>query len=234
MSGFTDEPARTEKGAGGLRSRKKAQRRQDILNVAGRLFNENGFDATTMVEIAEKTGVSPPTVFNYFGTKENILTALLFEGTARVRVQHLAQRPRPDLPFVDIVTRLLCELTENTMQIAGKRVWRYAESANIRRIGTDFQRQFAASDLALLRLIRAYLDDYTLVLRNKRPADYAFLAQMTYDLWTARYFEFIKDDEMTIATHFERLKADVAIWVDMLFDDAIAQSTARQGVKVAQ
>ena len=214
-----------------MRSRKKAQRRQDILNVAGRLFNDNGFDATTMVEIAENTGVSPPTVFNYFGSKENILSALLFEGTARVRVQHLSQRPREDEPFVDILTRLLCELTDNTMRIAGKRVWRYAESANIRRVGTEFQKQFAESDLALLRLIRAYLGDYLLVLRNESRADYDFLAQMIYDLWTARYFEFIKDDSMTIEAHYDRLREDVATWVHMLFDDEVAQATAKQNAE---
>ncbi|MEM1289832.1 MAG: helix-turn-helix domain-containing protein [Pseudomonadota bacterium] len=228
MSDLSDPLSKTETPDTGLRSRKKAQRRQDILSVAGRLFNDNGFDATTMVEIAESTGVSPPTVFNYFGSKENILSALLFEGTARVRVEHLAQRPREDQPFVDILTRLLCELTENTMRIAGKRVWRYAESANIRRVGTEFQKQFAELDFALLRLIRAYLGDYTLVLRCKQPADYDFLAQMVYDLWTARYFEFIKDDSMTIEAHYGRLREDVATWVDMLFDDAVAQATARQ------
>ena len=231
MSDLSDPLSKDETPETGLRSRKKAQRRQDILSVAGRLFNDNGFDATTMVEIAENTGVSPPTVFNYFGSKENILSALLFEGTARVRVEHLAQRPREDQPFVVILTRLLCELTENTMRIAGKRVWRYAESANIRRVGTEFQKQFAESDLALLRLIRAYLGDYTLVLRSKRPADYDFFAQMVYDLWTARYFEFIKDDGMTIEAHYDRLREDVATWVDMLFDDAVAQATARHDAK---
>ena len=231
MSDLSDPLSKDETPETGLRSRKKAQRRQDILSVAGRLFNDNGFDATTMVEIAENTGVSPPTVFNYFGTKENILSALLFEGTARVRVEHLAQRPRADQPFVDILTRLLCELTENTMRIAGKRVWRYAESANIRRVGTEFQKQFAESDLALLRLIRAYLGDYTLVLRSKQPADYDFLAQMVYDLWTARYFEFIKDDGMTIEAHYDRLREDVATWVDMLFDDDVAQVTAEQSAE---
>ena len=64
-----------------------------------------------------------------------------------------------------------------------------------------------------------------------QPADYDFLAQMVYDLWTARYFEFIKDDGMTIEAHYERLREDVATWVDMLFDDAVAQATARHDAK---
>ncbi len=225
MSDPLSQPKASERG---LRSRKKAKRRQDILGVAGKLFNENGFDATTMVQIADATNVSPPTVFNYFGSKENILCALLFEGTARVRMEHLAQRPRENAPFVEILGRLLCELTENTMRIAGKRVWRYAESTNIRRVGTDFQRQFEESDHALMRLIRAYLEDYDLVLRNGRTADYGYLAQMTYDLWTARYLEFIKDDDMPIEAHFERLRQDTALWIDMIFSDDISQSMARQ------
>ena len=220
----TDRPAPAR--GPGLRSRKKAKRRQDILRVAGTLFNRNGFDATTMAEIADAADISAPTVFNYFGSKENILSALLFEGTARERRQHL-DRPRPaGLPLAEILGTLLCELSENTMKIAGKRVWRYAESANIRRTDTEFQRQFRESDDALLRLIRTYLTDYDLAPRTGAPADPEFIAQLFYDRWTARYFDFIKDDAMPVETHTALVRADAQMLVALLFDETSVQ-TAR-------
>lgn len=211
-----------EKPETGLRGRKKAKRRQYILKVAGKLFNQNGFDATTMAEIAEAADISSPTVFNYFGSKENILSALLFEGTERERIEHLAKPRRTGLPFSEVLGSLLCEITENTLRIAGKRVWRYAESANIRRTNTEFQHQFTKSDQELLRLMRAYLFDYDLVLRSGAEPDFDFLAQLIFDRWTARYFDFIKDDDMPLADHFELLRGDALSIVELLFKDTFA------------
>lgn len=224
MENPSDTDPKPAQAATGLRGRKKARRRQDILRVAGNLFNQNGFDATPMTGIAEAAGISPPTVFNYFGSKDNILSALLFEGTARERVQHLAKPRQSGRPFAEILGDLMCEITQNTMRIAGKRVWRYAESANIRRTGTEFHQQFEQSDRALLDLIEAYLRDYALVLRSGAAPDHRFLAQLIYDRWTARYFDYIKNDSMTLEQHLDDLRGDARAMVALIFDDAFARS----------
>jgi len=59
----------------GLREQKKAQTRSAIIAEAGRLFTAQGFQATTMDEIAAAAGVSPATLYNYFGTKNSVLLA---------------------------------------------------------------------------------------------------------------------------------------------------------------
>ncbi|MFC4338134.1 TetR/AcrR family transcriptional regulator [Salininema proteolyticum] len=58
----------------GLRERKKLATRHKILQAALELFEKRGFDDVSVAEIAEAAEVSKVTVFNYFSTKENIIS----------------------------------------------------------------------------------------------------------------------------------------------------------------
>jgi AcrR family transcriptional regulator len=56
----------------GLRERKKQQTWGLIAQTARRLFQERGFDAVTVADVARAADVSRKTVFNYFPTKEDL------------------------------------------------------------------------------------------------------------------------------------------------------------------
>ncbi|WP_274911069.1 TetR/AcrR family transcriptional regulator [Streptomyces sp. WZ-12] len=45
----------------------------EILETALRLFTEQGYDETTIAQIAREAGVSQRTLFRYFGAKEDLL-----------------------------------------------------------------------------------------------------------------------------------------------------------------
>jgi AcrR family transcriptional regulator len=58
------------------RERKKQETRQRLLECAWRLFQERGYDDTTVEDITEAADVAKGTFFNYFQTKEALLDEL--------------------------------------------------------------------------------------------------------------------------------------------------------------
>jgi len=79
----------------GLRERKKAKTRRTIQEQALRLFAEQGYDATTVEQIAEAAEVSPSTFFRYFPTKEAVVLQDDYDALLQAA---LAAQP-PDAPL---------------------------------------------------------------------------------------------------------------------------------------
>jgi AcrR family transcriptional regulator len=59
----------------GIREQKKQQTRKAIVAAAIRLFTENGFEQTSMDELARAAGVGKGTIYGYFKAKEEIFLA---------------------------------------------------------------------------------------------------------------------------------------------------------------
>jgi AcrR family transcriptional regulator len=57
----------------------KQERRQAVLVAAKSLIAASGYDKPTIEDIAAAAGLSTPTVYNYFGTKVDLLLALYLE-----------------------------------------------------------------------------------------------------------------------------------------------------------
>jgi AcrR family transcriptional regulator len=81
----------------GLRERKKIKTREAIRTATYALVREQGYDATTIEQIAERAEVSPSTVFRYFPTKEDIVLTDEFDPLI---MEELRARPT-DEPWMD-------------------------------------------------------------------------------------------------------------------------------------
>lgn len=90
----------------GLRERKKIQTRQAIRHAAYRLFAEQGYDGTTVEQIAAAADVSASTVFRYFPTKEDIVLSDEYDP-----LMESALRARPaGEPFVESIRQAVVGL----------------------------------------------------------------------------------------------------------------------------
>lgn len=76
----------------------RATVRKEVVEVALRLFIEQGFDGTTVDQIAGEVGLSRASLFRYFGTKEDMVLQGL-EETGRQIAEAFAARPDTERPW---------------------------------------------------------------------------------------------------------------------------------------
>ncbi|WP_369247632.1 TetR/AcrR family transcriptional regulator [Streptomyces sp. R41] len=94
----------------GLRERKKLQTAMRIYRTAIALFVERGFDNVSVQEIADAAEVSKMTVFNYFGTKEDLVFRPMEEHFGDVA--RAVRERKPGESAVDAVRRQFLEMVE--------------------------------------------------------------------------------------------------------------------------
>jgi AcrR family transcriptional regulator len=123
-----------------LRERKKAKTRKVLADTATELFAEQGFDHTTVEEIAEACDVSPRTFFRYFSSKEDVLFAA---GDERLRqlLDAIRSRPSGEAPLRSMreaALSLVPEYTSDRAQLTTrKRI--IAETQSLRSRGLERQ-----------------------------------------------------------------------------------------------
>ena len=86
----------------GLRERKQERVRQDVMDAGLRLFVQQGFDATTVDQIADAAEISRRTLFRYFETKGDILMAAM-RGMSDFLETSLRARPAQEAPLLSLL-----------------------------------------------------------------------------------------------------------------------------------
>jgi AcrR family transcriptional regulator len=103
----------------GLRQRKKQKTRWAIQEHALRLFAEQGYDATTIDQIAAAAEVSPSTFFRYFPTKEDLVIADEYDD---VLIEGLRNQP-PEVPPLRAVREVMGATLRQMGPEERARVW---------------------------------------------------------------------------------------------------------------
>lgn len=116
----------------GLRERKKLRTRATLTAVALRLFEEQGYEQTTVAEIAAAADVSTRTFFSYFDGKEDVV--FREQGRGLERAAELVRANAPGMSLVDnllaVVEDKLSSATDSAAELFefGPAVLRLVES----------------------------------------------------------------------------------------------------------
>lgn len=109
----------------GLRERKKLQTRAAIVEVGLALFQEKGYEATTVEEIAAAVGISPRTFFHYFRVKEDLVFNLddqAQDEAARQWVGEVLAGRKPGEGAFEAMLRAFSEVQARSPEFVATRV----------------------------------------------------------------------------------------------------------------
>lgn len=118
----------------GLRERKRAETARRIADAGLRLFIANGYDETTLDEIAAEAGISRRTFFHYFKSKDDIMLSMQ-SGMGDMLAGALRREPpgkRPLEAMRDAMIRA-CAVYPAEDMIAIDRLMRSSEKVQARK-----------------------------------------------------------------------------------------------------
>lgn len=183
----------------GLRERQKAARRQAILQAASQLFRRDGYAETSMEQVAARAELSAGTIYNYFGTKGDLLLALVALDGAEVRAAGARLVARPPADPERALLALLEIYVDHSLVHLDKRLWRQMMGAALIAADTPLGAGYRALDRKLVAqvvsLCRALQDRGDLP-RGVRCAD---AGQVLFSLCNQAFADFIAEDAMTLS-----------------------------------
>jgi len=96
--------------------RRQEQKKQKIYQAALELFSQYGVEDVKITEIAAKAQVSPVTIYNYFGSKTELLRKVIFQFMDdQWEMYH--QLLQNDMPFPEKIERIIFSKKETTQRL---------------------------------------------------------------------------------------------------------------------
>lgn len=141
-------------GAVASREEIRELKRRAALRVAARIFNEKGYHATSLDEIADEIGVTKTALYYYFKNKEQLLyecLKLTYDCGQNARLE----AEKMDGTAFDKLRALYRRFMENLMEERGA----YTTMANIRALPPEHQAELLER--------RRHLDRYSRMLLEK-------------------------------------------------------------------
>jgi len=189
-----------------LRETNKVSRQKRIVANAARFFSSIGYDLTAIEMVAERSNVSPATIYNNFDNKIGLLLAVLIdegEGVEQIGETIIAQRQRND---VDIIYKLIELYVDHPMEFMNKSCWRQALAASTASSHKKFSQEYHNVDrklkAQLIRVMHALKDEQVFI----TEWDSQSLGEIIWNNVNQMFTDFISDEPMSIQELKDALK----------------------------
>ena len=193
-----------------LRETNKVSRQKRIVANAARFFSSIGYDLTGIEMVAERSNVSPATIYNNFDNKIGLLLAVLIdegEGVEQIGETIIAQRQRND---VDIIYKLIELYVDHPMEFMNKSCWRQALAASTASSHKKFSQEYHNVDrklkAQLIRVMHALKDEQVFI----TEWDSQSLGEIIWNNVNQMFTDFISDEPMSIQELKDALKRQTA------------------------
>lgn len=93
------------------------QKKETILNTAFELFADKGVQQVSIQEIAKEAEVSQVTIYNYFGSKQQLLTESIKTYTYKMHEQYKSLIVDPDLTFEDKIRKMIVQKSDDILSL---------------------------------------------------------------------------------------------------------------------
>lgn len=199
----------------GLREKQKAQRRALIEKAAADLFVEKGFADTTIEEIAERALVSAPTVYNYYGTKGDLLLALVARGEEGIEEAQddFSKQTAGHTPS-ELVAKVIHSNVNDTLSALSRELWghvvAFVATASDPAVAPRYLETIASGlGTAIESVLRKYQEDGKL----RAGTDMHELAFLLTRMERIHFLNFVYLKHMTVEDLHKAIAADVAMIV---------------------
>jgi len=199
----------TDTGHTGLRERKKHKARNDILDAARLLIERQGFENTTMRDIADAADVSYQTLYNYYASKAQVVQALLSRETDPIVDRLNALFADAEIDLVDHIhaaTKLLFDVVAQR----DRHLWREVVVLVFRDPSDFFAHFFDHYTMAQVRIARLF-ERARQHGKLDPGVDVTLLAQTLYAIIDFAFLQYVADPGMSKAAVLKRLRGQVAL-----------------------
>ena len=181
-----------------LRQTNKANRKKHIVKNAARLFSSVGYDLTAIEMVAERSNVSPATIYNNFDDKIGLLLAVLIdesEDIQQISKRLIANRRAND---ISVIYRLIELYVDHPMEFMNKSCWRQALAASTASSNKKFTQEYQNVDNQLKNLL---IDVMHLLHQEqvfRTEADVQSLGELIWNNVNQMFTDFISDEVMPL------------------------------------
>jgi len=162
----------------------RAAKRDAVLVAAVRMFNERGFHATSLDDVAASLGISKRTIYHYLANKDQVLLECLTIGLQQLLDASAEARRHPGSGR-DRLHAFLCRYGELNMNDFGRCVIRTGEEALSRDSLPQYRSLKHQIDMAMRTLVQDAIDDGSIAPVDVKIAAFTFAGALN---WPARWY----------------------------------------------